>query len=175
MLRSVSIDDAPMSPSSKKVLCAAVFSRGPEVEGIEVFSVTRDGLDSTKKIFEALSQSKFLQGTKLVLTDSLTLAGLNLIDLQALSSSLEVPVVAVTRIQPEEGGMHAAILRTKRFSKRLQLLQQAGPPARVSVGGRNCFIQFAGCGKAEATRLLREAGIGGLRLSHLLAGALARK
>lgn len=174
--RTIAVDDSAFSRAQKKVACAGVVCRGAVVEGVFSFSVTRDGFDSTQKILAAISASRLAQGTKLVLLNGIALAGLNLVDIGALSQELGAAVIAVTANKPRAGEMRKAIEAVAGAGKKIVLLEKAGRMRGFVVGGKRFYAQFAGCPPGQARALL--SSFGGfpepLRLAHLVAGAVGK-
>jgi uncharacterized protein len=97
------------------------------------------------------------------------------IDLEALSSALALPVVVVARRRPDLGAIERALrmrvpggLRKWRLIERAGAMEPAGP----------VWMQRAGIAAAAARQLLARLAVCGhvpepLRVAHLFAGALA--
>lgn len=170
----LAVDDSPLTGSS--VACVGVVARtdkgaGQAVEGLLVFRVTKDGSDSTDELLRAVTRSRFKQQLKAVLVHSVTLAGLNILDLPRLSGELGIPVLAVTKRAPKKGELTAALAAAHQRGK-IKLVKKAGETHEH----KGNYFHCAGIGPAEAGRLLER--FGGypwpLRLAHLVATALAR-
>lgn len=174
--RVVAVDDASFYRKQKSVDCVGVVARGDAIEGVLFFRVRRDGFDSTHKLLRAIKRSRFKQGLKLVLLNGVALAGLNIVDMQELSQSLRVPVLALTRNKPHGQEIEKAVFSAPASEKRMKLLAKAGEASEFVVAGTRLYAHFTGATHSHATTFL--SSFNGfpepLRLAHLIASALAR-
>lgn len=162
------IDDAP---GGEQVHFAGVICQGIRMEGLIWGTVTRDGDDATEAILRAV-QGKFQRQLHAVLTDGITLAGLNLIDLERLHAELGVPCVAVLRRPPDLVAFRAA-MEAAGVSDRWAMAERAGPVHEVDKR----VFQVVGAEPSTIARLLARVTDRGkvpeaLRLAHLIGGAV---
>lgn len=168
-LRAVGFDDGPRAADGRVPL-AGVVTRGTRFEGMVWTQVAFDGSDATAALIGAVSDSKFASQVHLVLTDGITVAGLNVLDLPGIHRALGVPVIAVMRRQPELDAFRRAVRAVD--PGRLALVDAAGP---IHTG--DFVFQCVGCPPevaAKALALLTDTGQvpEPLRLAHMIAAAV---
>jgi hypothetical protein len=173
--RILALDDGPLDRPSVPVAGVVARLNAPEpgelVEGFLLFTVRRDGTDAGRAVARAVKRSRFAPQLRALLVNSITLGGLNLLDLPRLHRELRLPILAVTRKPPTPGRL-ASALRAARQPRKLSLVARAGEAHPFRAG----WFHAAGIAPPEARRLLDS--FGGypwpLRLAHLAATAAAR-
>lgn len=164
--RILSIDDSPIK--NKKVLCVGVVSNGPAVEGVLTFSILKDGVDSSKKIIQAVRNSRFR--FSLILIHGIVLGGFNVVDLNLIFKKTGVPVICIFRKQPDRG-MLKTVERVFGLRRRL-LIEKAGS---VKIFGKLRFYH-AGLNEKQARNFLSVLTVDSfpwaLRLAHLIGSGL---
>jgi endonuclease V-like protein UPF0215 family len=171
------VDDGPFDKGvSPSVPLVGVTMEGPDL--VEAVSVTRfpvDGEDVTDFLaswIEPLRVKPALQG---ILFGGITIAGLAVIDADALSSQLGLPVVIVNRREPSNRRLTEA-LESAGFGHRRAILERA-PRARCV--NERIYAASAG-GNWETCADLVRATLGKsnlpepLRLAHLIARAIVK-
>ncbi len=169
------VDDGPFEKgSSRSVPLVGVTMEGSDL--VEAVSVTRfpiDGEDVTDFLadwIEPLRVKPALQG---IFFGGITIAGLAVIDVHALSTRLGVPVVIVNRREPSNRRLIEA-LESAGLGHRRAILERA--PTAQCVNGR-IYAASAGSDPAAVVSLVR-ATLGKsdlpepLRLAHLIARAI---
>jgi len=182
-LRVIGFDDAPFEKLLKKaaksskgdraVSIAGVVCSNTRFEGMLWDKVTHDGLDATEVIARMVAGSKFHAQLNMVLTDGITVAGFNMIDIAALSESLQIPCVAVMRSLPNLEGFFDAMEHVDNKQQRVDVTEKAG---EIYSLGRFHF-QVAGCPPEMAAEALERVTDNGdvpeaLRLAHLIGAAV---
>lgn len=170
-VRVIGFDDAPFTRADAEVCVSGVVCAGTRFEGMLWGRVTRDGEDATSALAALLGQSKFAAQVQLVLTDGVTLGGLNVLDLPALHASVGVPVVAVMRRMPDLSAFRRAVDRVD--PARWDRVARAGP-----IHSRDGFVfQVVGAEPETIGPMLagltdRGAVPEALRLAHLIGSAV---
>ena len=172
----VGFDDGPFRPDHRGDvdLIGAVFS-GLRLDGVLRTRVRRDGVNATERMAEAVEASRFQAQLQLVMLQGIAVAGFNVVDIQALNRRLGIPVLVVSRREPDLDALRAALLGPVRGGKRKWLLvEQAGPPRRIG----HLWFQCAGCTCGVATMLVKRLAVHGrmpepLRTAHLIAGGIS--
>ncbi|MCB9677142.1 MAG: DUF99 family protein [Alphaproteobacteria bacterium] len=173
-LRAIGFDDAPFAkvPGAPVPLVGIVTS-ATRFEGMLWGSATRDGRDATGAITSMLERSKFAAQVHVVLTDGLTVGGLNVLDLAAIASSAGVPCIAVMRRPPDLARFRGSLATQPDGDARWEVIQRAGP-----VHERDGFVfQVVGADPASAAGALARLTDRGkvpepLRLAHLIGAAV---
>lgn len=168
-IRVVGFDDGP---GGHRVPLAGVVCSETRMEGLVWSHLTRDGLDATEAILGSLRDGKFGPQLHAVLTDGLTMGGLNVLDLARLHDELGIPCIAVMRRMPDLERFHAALATVDDGTRRARI-EAAGPLHRWEGG----VFQVVGAPAPVVARVLpRLVEVGRvpecLRLAHLITGAV---
>jgi endonuclease V-like protein UPF0215 family len=173
-LRAIGVDDAPFQRGDPApVPVSGVVCQGTRFEGLLWDRVTQDGDDGTAVLTAMIAGSKFARQAHVVLTDGITLGGLNVVDLAALSDRLGCPCISVMRRRPDLAAMRRALQRVRDPDRRWAMIQRAGP-----VHERNGFtFQVVGASLEDAAVALGSLTDRGqvpepLRLAHLIGSAV---
>jgi len=161
--------------SGKNVLCTGVVSNGEKIEGIIGFRVEKDGNDATEKTINAIKNSRFGRQVRAIIMHSVTLAGLNILDVKRISGELKIPIICVTKEKPKEGEIEKAIGKVfgKRTAERkLELLRNAGSFHKT----KNFHFQIYGITEKEANGILNQwkGYPEPLRIAHLIGSAMVK-
>ena len=169
------VDDAPFEREFRGdvPIVGTVLSR-TRLDGVLLSKVRRDGVNSTEKIASMVRESPFAGHIGAVLLQGIALAGFNVVDIERLHQTLELPVLVVARRTPRMAAIRRALLeKVPGGDKKWALIQAAGPVE--DVGG--VFVQRRGLTRQEARELLRRTTLHGslpeaLRTAHLIAGGV---
>lgn len=176
------IDDSPFDFGNRaaKATVIGTITRAPSyLEGILKFEVSVDGDDATEKIQGALSTSRFLEQLRAVLIDGIALAGFNIVDIEALSNNLKVPVITVTREKPDMESIRNALSKYfDDWKERLEKLQRI-PLVELSTAHNPIYVSYAGTTEDIAEKVIRATTIRGaipepIRMAHIIASGLVR-
>jgi endonuclease V-like protein UPF0215 family len=155
-------------------LIGAVFS-GLRLDGVLRTRVRRDGINATERIAETIERSRFRRYIQVILLQGIAFAGFNVVDIQALNRRLGVPVVVVTRREPDLASVREALLGAVPGGRRKwRLVERAGPPQKIG----DLWVQCAGCTCGVAAPLVKRLAVHGhipepLRTAHLIAGGIS--
>ena len=175
--RLLGIDDGPFTkgvdPSTPLV---AVFMEGADrIEGVAFRSFPVDGDGVTAFLADWIAGLRFRPAAHGVVLGGITLAGLAVVDLAALSDATGLPAIAVSRRDPTEHRVGHA-LHAAGLAARLPLLERAPPPFAVD-GALHASVAGATPERARALLLAargKSALPEPLRVAHLIAAAVAR-
>ena len=126
------IDDGPFEKgSSQEVSLVAVVMEGRDlVEGVAVTRFPIDGDGVTAFLAGWISGLRFRPSLQGVVLGGITIAGLAVVDIQALSEAIGLPVLVVNRRDPSKhrlnGALEAAGLTDRREIVSLYMLQEDG-------------------------------------------------
>lgn len=173
-LRVLGVDDAPFvkEEGASVPLCGVICS-GVRLEGMVWGQTVKDGTDATEAIAAMLSGSKFAEQLHLVLLDGITVGGMNVIDLPALSAATGLPCASVMRRAPDLVAFRRVVDRLPDPEARWAKVTAAGV-----VHARDPFwFQVAGAHPDDiALALARITDRGAvpepLRLAHLIGSAV---
>lgn len=171
----IGFDDAPFSPQQRgNVLLVGVVYAGPRLEGVLSGRVRRDGVNSTRTIVRLVSGCRFYGHLQAVLLQGITFAGFNVVDLQAAYQALGMPVIAVTRRQPDMHAVRDALLQhVPGGQRKWRLIEKAGPVEPAA----GVYVQRAGISLRDTQALIERFALNSslpepLRTAHLIAGGI---
>jgi endonuclease V-like protein UPF0215 family len=171
----IGFDDGPFPRIHRgDVLVVGTVFSGLRLEGILSGKVRRDGANSTRTLIQLVSQSRFAPQVQLILLQGIAFAGFNVIDIQGLQTKLRIPVVAVSRRQPDLNAIRQALLNKVPGGKRKwALIERLGTMERAG----SVYVQYAGITLTEVKELIQRLAVNSalpepLRIAHLIAGGI---
>ncbi len=166
------------------------------MDGVVSGKVRRDGADSMRTMLELIEASQFRHQLRVVMLQGIAVAGFNVVDVHGLSAALQLPVLVITRRQPDLAAMERALFsgdppgrpRVAGAARKWQLIRAAGemerlqPSRRADIsglpaGGQRLWIQRVGLSLEAAREVVAATTLHGnipepLRLAHLIAGGI---
>ncbi|MEE9150348.1 MAG: DUF99 family protein, partial [Thermoplasmata archaeon] len=109
-IRILGIDDSPFKFGDKKTSVIGVVMRIPSyIEAVLKTVVEVDGDDSCDKLAKMINSSRYKEQLKLVMLDGVALGGFNIVDIAELHEKIGLPIVTITREEPNFEGMERAL------------------------------------------------------------------
>ncbi len=178
--RVLGIDDSPFRFGDKKSIVIGALVRVPNyLEGVMKSEVTVDGTDSTDVVISMVSRSRYKDQIRAIMLDGIALAGFNVLDLERIHSTLEIPVLAVTRDEPDFGKMKSALMKhfadweeRYRLMTRLELRQMATKHSPLTASGIG--LDWSEFEELVSISTVRGAVPEPVRIAHLIAAAMAK-
>ncbi|MFB6291973.1 MAG: DUF99 family protein [Candidatus Nanohaloarchaea archaeon] len=173
--RILGIDDAAFEFEDDKTFLVGVVYRGTEfVEDIVTEEVEVDGYDATEAVISLYRKCKNPGQVKAVLTDGISFAGFNLVDIHEVAEELDVPVIAVTANEPDREDFRATMERTGNQDPVFDRFEEAEP---LELKDGTAYIQHAGIELEDARKVVRRTTIHGLspeaiRVAHMIGRTL---
>jgi uncharacterized protein len=170
------IDDAPfVKRTDTSVSVVGVLMEAADlVESVAVTGFPVDGEDATGFLAEWIGGLRCRPSVQAVVLGGITIAGLGLVDIDALATRLGTPVLAVTRHDPAESELRRALLAAG-LDARLPILERCPSAQRLGDG---LYVSAAGIAADDSAFLIR-GSLGKsrmpepLRVAHLIGRALA--
>jgi len=178
-VRILGIDDSPFRFGDKESLVVGALVRAPNyLEAVMKTQVDVDGDDSTERLAEMISRSRYTEQMKVVMGDGVALGGFNIVDIERLHRETGVPVLTVTRDGPDMGEIKSAL--KKHFSEwedRYDLIARF-EPRQIETGHKPIHACGVGLEWTEFEHLVRMSTVRGavpepIRMAHLIAAAMA--
>lgn len=178
--RILGIDDGPFVKGDSTVPLVGVLVCPPAyVEGVLVSSCQVDGDDANPVLYDMIERSRFREQVRMVMIDGAAFGGFNVIDIQALSRRLNLPVVTVSRELPDLGSIESALRsHFPDWERRLAVITST-KVREVELPEGKVYIASVGIEDREADAAVRRSTVRGclpepVRLAHLVATALVR-
>ncbi len=167
-VRMFAVASGPLG--SKSALLVGIVSRGGITEGVVSSSATVDGADATVRIASMLSRSRFKSQVKLIALNGIGIAGLNIVDTDALAHATGTAVMSVTRGRPHPNELIKALKALSRDKKidvadRIALVEKAKGMGIFGAGGMYAQTRLS---RADASSFMHDAAAN-LRLAHMIA------
>lgn len=170
------IDDGPFekfAPEAFAPLCGVMMEGADLVEAVALTRFPVDGEAATAFLANWIESLRFRPALHAVFFGGITLAGLALLEPEALALRLGIPVLVLNRKPPRDEGLRDA-LRAAGLVDRIALLERA--PVAFAHG--DLHLSVSGASREEALALLactrRKAALPEpLRIAHLVARAVA--
>lgn len=176
--RLVGFDDGPFTFEDETCVLTGVMTRGSGyVEGVLTGEVTVDGTDATDTVLGLLEDTGFVETAQAVAFNGGTVAGFNVLDLGRLHDELGLPVVALTRDEPDPGAVREALDAHVQDPESRARLLEAQPVHEVDLQAGTCYVRHAGGETERVAELVRVQTVRGLepeplRIAHLVATAI---
>lgn len=176
------IDDGAFVPHAKGFaqIVGVVFRGGYWLDGVLTTKVEVDGFDSTEKIVSMIVDSPHHKQLRVIMTDGVTFAGFNVLDIRRLYDETGLPVLSVTREKPDLGKIHAALRNLPNDEERWRIVQDTGKAVEVPTRNKmgKIHMQFTGVSMEDARRILlltstRSDVPEALRVAHLIASGIS--
>ena len=161
------------------LIVGVVFRGGYWLDGVISTRVEVDGFDATDKIASMVNGSPHHKQLRVIMLDGVTFAGFNIVDIKKLNRATQLPVIAVTRDEPDFDDINKALKKLPRSEERWKAVQNAGKITKVYTRNRKekVYMETAGIQEEDAERILRLTSTRSsvpepLRVAHLIASGI---
>jgi len=179
-VRILGIDDSPFTFDDKYSDIIGVVMRGGEyIECVLKSTVEIDGKDATKACIDLINKTRHKIQLKTILLDGTSLGGFNVVDIEELYNSTNIPVITITRDEPDFEKIELALKKNfKDWGRRLFLIKK-GTLHKVKTSYNPIFIKYVGITLSEAKEIIKISTIRGvipepIRVAHLIASGIKR-
>jgi endonuclease V-like protein UPF0215 family len=161
-----------------RAVMAMLLTEGIVPKRLEFAWVEVDGLDATEAL--ASRAAAFEQRLDIVLSDSVPIAGFNMIDARAIMGRVGAPVAFVLPGKPDADGVEAALkAHFPDWERRLEILAAAGQPAPHRLGDGEVYLECVGLDPRNALQVLQRLTVFGkvpepIRLARMAAREASR-
>ena len=182
-IRVLGIDDGAFLPRTEGTVdvVGVVYRGGYWLDGVMRTEVEIDGTDATEKIAFMIKSSPHYKQLRVVMLNGITLAGFNVVDIQWLFKEINLPVVTVTREEPNLAEIKLALENLPEHEKRWQAIENAGEISQVYTRNDEeaVCMQVAGISKSDAEKILKKTSTRSnipeaLRVAHIIASGLTQ-
>ena len=179
-IRILGIDDSPFKFGDGYSLVVGALVRTPNyLEAVMKTSVEIDGTDSTDRVVEMISKSRYREQVKVMMIDGIALAGFNVLDIEDLNRRTGLPVLTVTRDMPDMDEMKAALKKHfDDWQRRFDLVSRLDL-RRIKTAHKPLYACGVGLEWKEFEELVAMATVRGvvpepIRVAHLISSAMIR-
>lgn len=181
-IRVLGVDDGVFVPHVPALVpvVGVVFRGGYWMDGVLHTEILVDGFDATEKISAMITGSSHCKQLRVVMLNGITFGGFNVVDLKALSASIGLPVIAITRERPDLENIRGALEHLPRSEDRWQAVLSAGEVSEVSTRNpaEKIYLHVAGVSVADAEKIVRLTSTRSnipeaLRVAHLVASGIS--
>lgn len=179
-VRVLGIDDSPFRFGDGRALVVGALVRIPSyLEAIMRTEVVIDGDDSTRQLVRMIKGSRYADQIKTIMIDGIALAGFNVIDISELHEATGMPVLTITRDEPDFEQMRAALKKYfPDWERRYELITRH-ELRRIKTPHKPLFACGLGLDWAEFEKLVALSTVRGavpepVRIAHLVAAAMVK-
>ncbi len=168
-IKTIGIDEGHWTRKDREtVLIGAVVRGNIELEGVLKTNITVDGDDGTDRIIDMVGKSRFYPQLKAIFTNSVILAGVNVIDIQKIHKELGIPVIAILRKVPQTEKLIKGI--KEKFPEKVKQLKEYGIPKKIG----NIYYYASGENVEKLIKItIRRGNIPEpIRLAHIIASGI---
>jgi endonuclease V-like protein UPF0215 family len=157
-----------------------VVMRGGEyLECVLRSQVAIDGTEATAICTQMIQSTRHRPQLKAIMIDGTCLGGFNIVDIQQLSESTNLPVLTITRDKPDFVKIKHALQKNFPDWKERWTILQRGEMQTVTTKHNPIFIKYHGLTLEEAKELINISTIRGvipepIRVAHLIASGITR-
>ncbi|MCJ7608392.1 DUF99 family protein [Candidatus Bathyarchaeota archaeon] len=158
-------------------LIGVVFRGGVSLDGAMWTDVDVDGRDSTDRIAQMVKSSHHHRQLRVIMLDSVTVAGFNIVDLGRLCDEIHLPVMSVNREKPSEARVKKALANLSDGEEKWRTIENAGKLVEMRVGRTKLYSHVVGMSRENAADIIRISSTRAnypepLRVAHILAHGL---
>ncbi len=175
----VGIDDGKFTPHTNgtALVVGVVMRGGGSIDGVMHTHVAIDGLDATAKLAAMINASPHKRQLRVIMLSGVTLAGFNLVDINALHTATGLPIIALTHDKPDLDAIHDALKHLPETEERWRIVLAAGEIHEVPCHGSKVYLELAGLSLADALTIVELTATRGcvpepLRVAHLIASGI---
>jgi endonuclease V-like protein UPF0215 family len=174
-VRVLGLDDSPFNFNDEKTHVIGVVMRLPSyIEAVMRCEVEVDGTDANEMLAKMINSSRYKDQLKLVMMDGVALGGFNVVDIENLHQNIDLPVVTITRDEPDILSMESALKdHFEDWQTRFAIIKK-GQLHRIETKHKPVYVKFIGMDIKEIEEIIGMSIVRGaipesLRVAHLIA------
>jgi endonuclease V-like protein UPF0215 family len=178
-IRVLGIDDGPFRFSDAKVPVVGILMRGSYIDGVMTSEVQVDGTDATEVVVGMVTGSRYKEQVRVIMVDGIALGGFNVVDLKEVNARTGVPIMSVTRHEPDLKAMKE-VLRSKfdDWERRWGIVDH-GDLLVIDTEHSPLHVKVIGMDGPEVREIISRSIVRGalpepIRVSHLVATAIVK-
>jgi endonuclease V-like protein UPF0215 family len=179
-IRLLGIDDSPFTFTEKYATVIGVIMRGGSyIECVLRSQVSVDGTDGTNICKKMVENTRHRKQLRVVMLDGIALGGFNVVNIQELYSATNLPIITVTRDNPDFEKIEKALRKNfEDWKDRLNLMKK-GEIHKIETSHNPIYVKCAGISLTETKEIIKLSTIRGvipepIRVAHLIASGVTR-
>lgn len=179
-IRILGIDDSPFTFNNKYCIVIGAVMRGGEyLECVLSNRVAIDGNEATDICKEMIQNTKHRQQLKVVMLDGVALGGFNIVDINELYESTNLPIITITRDKPDFDKIKLALQKNfNDWEERWKTLKK-GEMYTVETNHNPIYVKCVGIAIEDAKEIINLSTIRGvipepIRVAHVIASGITR-
>jgi len=175
-IRIIGIDDGFFIKHKhrKTILVGAIMRGAHQLDGVLSTRITIDGWDVTDKIIKMIKKSSHYYQLRIIMLNGVTFAGFNVVDLEKLYKTLELPIIVVIRKKPDLSEFKKALMHLDDWKDRWNLIEKLEEPKPVDTKYGTTYYQKIGISDDDAKDIIKRTAINSripepVRVAHLIA------
>jgi len=179
-IRIIAIDDSPFSFNDKYCTIIGVVMRGGEyLECVLSDQVEIDGNEATSICREMIKNTKHRKQIKVVMLDGVALGGFNVVDINELYESTNIPVITITRDEPNFDKIKLALSQNFKDWKQRWTILKRGEMYTLETSHNPIYVKCTGINIQDAKEIINLSTIRGvipepIRVAHIIASGITR-
>ena len=180
-IRVLGVDDCAFQTfgSTRAMVIGVVFRGGLWLDGVMRTAVAVDGRDATERITNMVKSSTHYRQLRLIMLDSITVAGFNIVNICQLFGETKLPVIALTREKPSNDKVKKALRNLPDWEERWKAIKKAGELVETRVRRTPLFMHLSGISTQDAEKIVRITSTRAnfpepLRVAHILASGICQ-
>ena len=178
-IRVLGIDDGPFKFTDETVPVVGILMRGGYIDGVMTSNVQVDGRDATQTVIEMVNGSRYKEQVRVIMVDGIALGGFNVVDLEEVNARTGIPVMSVTRDEPDFKAMKD-VLRSKfdDWERRWGIVSK-GNLMVIETEHKPLHVKVVGMDEADTSEIVNRSIVRGalpepIRVAHLVATAIVK-
>lgn len=172
----IGVDDAPFPRhhAGDVAVVGAVFA-ALRFDGVLIGRVEKDGTNAADRLAAMITESKFADHIGLIMLQGVALGGFNVVDAHSLSRNTNLPVLVISRFQPDMDAIETALCsgNIPDGGQKWAMIRALGPMEPV----RDIYVQRVGISRPDAENVIARFSVHShipepVRAAHLIAGSL---
>lgn len=179
-VRVLGIDDSPFRFGDSDSLVVGALVRSPNyLEAVMKTTVKVDGMDSTDRIVEMVSRSRYREQVKAIMIDGVALGGFNVVDIESIYERTGVPVLTLTRDRPDMKEIESALKKHFDDWKHRYELMAKLDLRSIKTSHKPMYACGVGLPWTDFQELVKLTTVRGVvpepvRIAHLVSAAMVR-
>jgi endonuclease V-like protein UPF0215 family len=179
-IRLLGVDDSPFTFTEQYTAVIGVVMRGGEyIECVLRERVSIDGNDATFVCKNMIENTRHREQLKAMILDGVALGGFNIVDIEEVYNSMKLPVITVTRDEPDFENIEKALKKNFDDWKERLMLIKKGRLHKIKTSHNPIFVKCAGIDVEETKEIIKLSTIRGvipepIRVAHLIASGITK-